>query len=48
MQLAGTVVVAAFLLTVPAWAGFRLSGWTTALTYVILLLSLGLLARTSG
>jgi ABC-type branched-subunit amino acid transport system ATPase component/branched-subunit amino acid ABC-type transport system permease component len=48
VQLAGTVVVAAFLLTVPAWAGFRISGWTTALTYVILLLSLGLLARTSG
>jgi ABC-type branched-subunit amino acid transport system ATPase component/branched-subunit amino acid ABC-type transport system permease component len=48
VQLAGTVVVAAFLLTVPAWAGFRISGWTMALTYVILLLSLGLLARTSG
>jgi ABC-type branched-subunit amino acid transport system ATPase component/branched-subunit amino acid ABC-type transport system permease component len=48
VQLAGTVVVVAFLVTVPAWVGFRLSGWTTALIYVILLLSLGLLARTSG
>jgi len=48
VQLAGAAVVAAGLLTVPAWAGFRLSGWTIALTYVILLLSLGLLARTSG
>jgi ABC-type branched-subunit amino acid transport system ATPase component/branched-subunit amino acid ABC-type transport system permease component len=48
VQLVGAVVVAAFLLTVPAWAGFRLSGWTTSLTYIILLLSLGLLARTSG
>jgi ABC-type branched-subunit amino acid transport system ATPase component/branched-subunit amino acid ABC-type transport system permease component len=48
VQLAGAVVAAAFLLTVPAWVGFRLSGWTIALTYLILLLSLGLLARTSG
>jgi ABC-type branched-subunit amino acid transport system ATPase component/branched-subunit amino acid ABC-type transport system permease component len=48
IQLVGAAAVAVFLLTVPAWAGFRLSGWTTALTYVILLLSLGLLARTSG
>ncbi|HEY1702797.1 MAG TPA: ATP-binding cassette domain-containing protein [Trebonia sp.] len=48
VQLAGTAIAAVVLLTVPAWAGFRLSGWITALTYVILLLSLGLLARTSG
>jgi ABC-type branched-subunit amino acid transport system ATPase component/branched-subunit amino acid ABC-type transport system permease component len=48
VQFLGAVVVAAFLISVPAWAGFRLSGWTTSLTYIILLLSLGLLARTSG
>jgi ABC-type branched-subunit amino acid transport system ATPase component/branched-subunit amino acid ABC-type transport system permease component len=48
VQLAGIVVAAIVLITVPAWAGFRISGWITALTYVILLLSLGLLARTSG
>jgi ABC-type branched-subunit amino acid transport system ATPase component/branched-subunit amino acid ABC-type transport system permease component len=48
VQLAGIIVVAAFLITVPSWAGFRITGWTLALTYVILLLSLGLLAKTSG
>jgi ABC-type branched-subunit amino acid transport system ATPase component/branched-subunit amino acid ABC-type transport system permease component len=48
VQLTAAVLTAAFLLTVPSWAGFRLSGWTLALTDVILLLSLGLLARTSG
>ncbi|HEX3955111.1 MAG TPA: ATP-binding cassette domain-containing protein [Trebonia sp.] len=48
VQLVGIIAVAAFLITVPAWAGFRISGWTLALTYVILLLSLGLLAKTSG
>ena len=32
----------------PIFAGFRTGGWTTALTDVILLLSLGLLVRTSG
>jgi ABC-type branched-subunit amino acid transport system ATPase component/branched-subunit amino acid ABC-type transport system permease component len=48
VQLVGIIAVAAFLITVPSWAGFRISGWTLALTYVILLLSLGLLAKTSG
>jgi ABC-type branched-subunit amino acid transport system ATPase component/branched-subunit amino acid ABC-type transport system permease component len=48
VQLVGIIVVAAFLITVPSWAGFRITGWTLALTYVILLLSLGLLAKTSG
>jgi ABC-type branched-subunit amino acid transport system ATPase component/branched-subunit amino acid ABC-type transport system permease component len=48
VQLAGVVLVAAFLLTVPSWSGYRITGWTLALTYVILLLSLGLLAKTSG
>ena len=48
VQLVGIIAVAAFLITVPSWSGFRITGWTLALTYVILLLSLGLLARTSG
>jgi ABC-type branched-subunit amino acid transport system ATPase component/ABC-type branched-subunit amino acid transport system permease subunit len=48
VQLVGIVAVAAFLITVPSWSGFRITGWTLALTYVILLLSLGLLAKTSG
>ncbi len=48
VQLVGIIAVAVFLITVPSWAGYRISGWTLALTYVILLLSLGLLARTSG
>jgi ABC-type branched-subunit amino acid transport system ATPase component/branched-subunit amino acid ABC-type transport system permease component len=48
VQLVGVIAVAAFLITVPSWAGFRITGWTLALTYVILLLSLGLLAKTSG
>jgi ABC-type branched-subunit amino acid transport system ATPase component/branched-subunit amino acid ABC-type transport system permease component len=48
VQLVGVVAVAAFLIVVPSFAGFRITGWTLALTYVILLLSLGLLAKTSG
>jgi ABC-type branched-subunit amino acid transport system ATPase component/branched-subunit amino acid ABC-type transport system permease component len=48
VQVVGVVIVAAFLIIVPTFAGYRISGWTLALTYVILLLSLGLLARTSG
>ncbi|HEY6790976.1 MAG TPA: ATP-binding cassette domain-containing protein [Trebonia sp.] len=48
VQLVGVILAAAFLITVPSWAGFRITGWTLALTYVILLLSLGLLAKTSG
>jgi ABC-type branched-subunit amino acid transport system ATPase component/branched-subunit amino acid ABC-type transport system permease component len=48
VQLVGVVAVAAFLIAVPSFAGFRITGWTLALTYVILLLSLGLLAKTSG
>ncbi len=48
VQLVGVVIVAAFLIVVPSFAGYRITGWTLALTYVILLLSLGLLARTSG
>lgn len=48
VQVAGAVMVVGFLCCVPLFAGFRISGWTVALTYVILFLSLGLLVRTSG
>ena len=47
-QVGGGVVVVAFLCCVPIFSGFRTDGWTNALTDVILLLSLGLLVRTSG
>jgi ABC-type branched-subunit amino acid transport system ATPase component/branched-subunit amino acid ABC-type transport system permease component len=42
------ILVAAFLITVPQFAGFRITSWTTFLAYVILFLSLSLLVRTSG
>jgi ABC-type branched-subunit amino acid transport system ATPase component/branched-subunit amino acid ABC-type transport system permease component len=48
VQLAGLALVAVFLVLVPSWVGYQITGWTLALTYVILLLSLGLLAKTSG
>jgi ABC-type branched-subunit amino acid transport system ATPase component/branched-subunit amino acid ABC-type transport system permease component len=48
VQLAGLAAVAVFLVVVPSWVGYQITGWTLALTYVILLLSLGLLAKTSG
>lgn len=48
VQLPLAVVVVAFLVAVPTFAGFHTSDWTTSLTYVIILLSLGLLVRTSG
>jgi ABC-type branched-subunit amino acid transport system ATPase component/ABC-type branched-subunit amino acid transport system permease subunit len=47
-QLLGGTVVLIGLILVPSFAGFRLGGWSTSLTYVILLLSLGLLVRNSG
>lgn len=47
-QLVFGVLVLGFLISVPSFASFRLDGWSTGLTYVILLLSLGLLVRTSG
>ncbi|HVU72963.1 MAG TPA: ATP-binding cassette domain-containing protein [Mycobacteriales bacterium] len=37
-----------FLLFVPSIVGFHLADYTTALTYVLLFLALGLLVRTSG
>jgi ABC-type branched-subunit amino acid transport system ATPase component/branched-subunit amino acid ABC-type transport system permease component len=48
VQAAGGLVVVAFLVTVPLFAGVYLIGWMTFLTNVILFLSLGLLVRTSG
>jgi ABC-type branched-subunit amino acid transport system ATPase component/branched-subunit amino acid ABC-type transport system permease component len=40
--------VIVLLVLVPSFAGFRLDGWSTTLTYVMLLLSVGLLVRSSG
>lgn len=48
VQLAGMLLTVAFFATVPAWAGFQVSAWTTALTYVILFLALGVLVRMAG
>jgi len=48
VQLASLAAAAVFLVLVPSWVGYQITGWTLALTYVILLLSLGLLAKTSG
>jgi ABC-type branched-subunit amino acid transport system ATPase component/branched-subunit amino acid ABC-type transport system permease component len=48
IQIVIALGVAAALLAVPGFAGFHLSDWTASLTNVILLLSLGLLVRTSG
>jgi ABC-type branched-subunit amino acid transport system ATPase component/branched-subunit amino acid ABC-type transport system permease component len=48
IQLMAGGAVLALLCLVPGFVGFRLGGWTTSLTYVVVLLSLGLLVRTSG
>jgi ABC-type branched-subunit amino acid transport system ATPase component/branched-subunit amino acid ABC-type transport system permease component len=47
-QLAGGLLVLAFLAAVPLFAGIYLIGWMTFLSNVILFLSLGLLVRSSG
>jgi len=47
-ELGGGAVVLIFLCFVPSIVGVHLVGWTTALTYVMILLSLGILVRTSG
>jgi ABC-type branched-subunit amino acid transport system ATPase component/branched-subunit amino acid ABC-type transport system permease component len=47
-QLLGGAVTLVVLVLIPGIVGFRLDGWSTSLTYVMLLLSLGLLVRTSG
>ena len=48
VQIVIAVVVLAVLLLVPQFVGLHITQWTGALTSVMLLLSLGLLARTSG
>jgi ABC-type branched-subunit amino acid transport system ATPase component/branched-subunit amino acid ABC-type transport system permease component len=48
VQLVLAALVLAVLLVVPQFAGLHLTQWTGALASVMLLLSLGLLARTSG
>ena len=48
IQLVGGAVILGILVLVPSFAGFHLGAWTEALSYVILLLSMGLLVRTSG
>jgi ABC-type branched-subunit amino acid transport system ATPase component/branched-subunit amino acid ABC-type transport system permease component len=48
VRLVAAVVILAVLLIIPSVVGTRITVYTNALTYVILLLSLGLLVRTSG
>jgi len=48
VQIGVGIAVLALLIAVPSFAGFHISEWTTSLAYVVLLLSLGLLVRTSG
>lgn len=48
VQMVGGLVVLGFLCIVPTFTGYRTIGWATGLTDVMLLLSLGLLVRTSG
>jgi ABC-type branched-subunit amino acid transport system ATPase component/branched-subunit amino acid ABC-type transport system permease component len=48
VRLVAAAVVLAVLLLIPNLVGTRVTVYTNALTYVILLLSLGLLVRTSG
>jgi ABC-type branched-subunit amino acid transport system ATPase component/branched-subunit amino acid ABC-type transport system permease component len=48
LQMGMAVVTVAILASAPAFAGFHLAEWTGALADVLLLLSLGLLVRTSG
>jgi ABC-type branched-subunit amino acid transport system ATPase component/branched-subunit amino acid ABC-type transport system permease component len=48
IRIVAAIVVLGVLLAVPSIVGNELSYWTTGLTQAILLLSLGLLVRTSG
>jgi ABC-type branched-subunit amino acid transport system ATPase component/branched-subunit amino acid ABC-type transport system permease component len=48
LQIAGGIVVIAVLATVPSFAGFRLTEWTTAVATIGIFLSLSLLVKTSG
>jgi len=48
VRAAGALVLFAFLLWVPQFAGIHIGDWTRFLAYTILFLSLGLLVRMSG
>jgi ABC-type branched-subunit amino acid transport system ATPase component/branched-subunit amino acid ABC-type transport system permease component len=48
LSIGGGMVLLAFLLLVPSFAGIHLEDWTTAMGTVIIFLSLGLLVRLSG
>ena len=48
VQAGGAIVVLAFLMFVPQFAGFHLQDWTVFLAMTMLFLSLGLVVRTSG
>jgi branched-subunit amino acid ABC-type transport system permease component len=48
VQGVGGLIAIVFFLLVPLFAGYNVSQWTIALTDLILLVSLGLLARTAG
>jgi ABC-type branched-subunit amino acid transport system ATPase component/branched-subunit amino acid ABC-type transport system permease component len=48
LQILGALVVVGALATVPAFAGFRLTQWTSAVATVGIFLSLSLLVKTSG
>jgi len=48
VRVTGAVIGLAVLAIVPTFAGYHLADWTLALATVIILLSLGLLIRTSG
>ena len=48
LQVIGGVALLIFLLFVPGFAGIHLTDWTEFLATTVLLLSLGLLTRTSG
>lgn len=48
LQSVPAIGLCALFLVVPSFAGVHLTDWTICLSYVVLLLSLGLLVRTSG
>jgi ABC-type branched-subunit amino acid transport system ATPase component/branched-subunit amino acid ABC-type transport system permease component len=48
VRVAAGVAVLAVLVSVPAWAGYRLPVYLVALATVVLFMSLGLLAKTAG
>jgi branched-subunit amino acid ABC-type transport system permease component len=48
IRLSAAVVALAFFCVVPTFVGVNLSTWSSALVYIMLFLSLGLLVKTSG